>query len=252
MTLVVSEAIVLHAFDYLETSRILRLITRESGMQSVVARGARRPKSRFGTALDLFAQGAAQFSTRRGRELHTLTAFDVTNARPALANNFERFTGAAAIAELAARFGGDEQHPEVFEAVEFALDALTTASFDEAGERALAGAWRVVGALGFTPALEICASCHADVPLGSPAPFAARAGGILCRQCEPLTKSTRTLPADAREALVLWHSGGSARLSDVATARAHQRLLREFVVEHLADDRQLRAFDAWERERWSA
>jgi DNA repair protein RecO (recombination protein O) len=252
MTLIASEAIVLHAFDYLETSRILRLITRESGLQSVVAKGARRPKSRFGTALDLFAQGMAQFSTRRGRELHTLTAFDVTNARPALAGDFDRFTGAAAIAEMAARFGGDEQHPEVFDAVESAFDALSTASFDDAGERALAGAWRVVGALGFTPALEICASCHADVPLGAPAPFAARAGGILCSRCEPLTKNARTLPADAREALVLWHSGGSARLRDVATARAHQRLLREFVVEHLAEGRQLRAFDAWERERWSA
>ena len=30
-------------------------------------------------------------------------------------------------------------------------------------------------------------------------------------------------------------------------ARAHQRLLREFLREHLADDQPLRAFDAWER-----
>jgi DNA repair protein RecO (recombination protein O) len=33
--------------------------------------------------------------------------------------------------------------------------------------------------------------------------------------------------------------------------RAHQRLLREFVREHLADDRPLRAFDVWERDDWS-
>ena len=40
MTLVVTEAIVLHAFDYLESSRILRLVTRDAGVRSVLARGA--------------------------------------------------------------------------------------------------------------------------------------------------------------------------------------------------------------------
>jgi DNA repair protein RecO (recombination protein O) len=189
---------------------------------------------------------------RRGRELHTLTAFDVSSARPGLAADFDRFTGAAAVAELVARFGSDEQQPEVFEAVELALDTLATAPADEAAERALAGAWRVVGALGFTPTLESCASCHADVPLGSAASFAARIGGILCPRCAARSRNTRTLPADAREALVVWHSGGSSRLEDAATARAHQRLLREFVVEHLAEGRPLRAFDAWQRARWSA
>ena len=42
MTLVVSDALVLHVQDYLESSRIVRLATREHGVQSVLARGARR------------------------------------------------------------------------------------------------------------------------------------------------------------------------------------------------------------------
>jgi hypothetical protein len=41
-------------------------------------------------------------------------------------------------------------------------------------------------------------------------------------------------------------------LVDVAEARAHQRLLREFLTEHLADGRPLRAFDAWAQEQWAA
>jgi DNA repair protein RecO (recombination protein O) len=36
-----TDAIVLHAFDYRETSRIVRLATRDVGMVSVIARGAR-------------------------------------------------------------------------------------------------------------------------------------------------------------------------------------------------------------------
>jgi DNA repair protein RecO (recombination protein O) len=43
---------------------------------------------------------------------------------------------------------------------------------------------------------------------------------------------------------------GSA-LSD-SEARAHQRLLREFVIEHLSDGRPLKAFETWEAGTWSA
>jgi recombinational DNA repair protein (RecF pathway) len=39
MTFVSTDAIVLHVQDYLESSRIVRLATRELGVQSVLARG---------------------------------------------------------------------------------------------------------------------------------------------------------------------------------------------------------------------
>jgi DNA repair protein RecO (recombination protein O) len=42
----------------------------------------------------------------------------------------------------------------------------------------------------------------------------------------------------------------STELDDLE-ARAHQRLLREFLREHLTDGRPLRAFEAWEGERWT-
>jgi DNA repair protein RecO (recombination protein O) len=252
MALIVTEAIVLHAFDYLESSRILRLVTREAGVQSVMARGARRPRTRFGTALDLFVEGIAHFSARRGRELHTLTSFEVARTRPRLAEGFGRFTGASAIAELALRFGGDEPHPDVYEAVSRSLDALAAAGEPESGERALAGAWAVVSALGFTPSLLQCATCDRAVPDDASAAFSPSAGGVLCATCAALARGTRTLPADARRVLEVWQQGGTAPLPDEASARAHQRLLREFVQEHLAEGRPLRAFSVWEHERWSA
>src|SRR6476646_5292847 len=104
MTLVVTEAIVLHSFDYLESSRILRLVTRDVGVRSVLARGARRSSRRFGTALDLYAQGSAELDVKVGRDLDSLNGFDVQRARPQLAAQLSRFTGASAIAELILRF----------------------------------------------------------------------------------------------------------------------------------------------------
>jgi DNA repair protein RecO (recombination protein O) len=84
MPLSVTEAIVLHAFDYLESSRIIRLLTRESGLQSVLARGARKSRGRYGSALDLFAEGSAQIYVKPNRELHNLAGFEISRSREAL------------------------------------------------------------------------------------------------------------------------------------------------------------------------
>jgi DNA repair protein RecO (recombination protein O) len=63
----------------------------------------------------------------------------------------------------------------------------------------------------------------------------------------------RLLPPEARASLDAWLRGSEADVAlDGASARAHQRLLREFLREHLTDGRPLRAFEAWEGDRWAA
>src|SRR6478735_7621386 len=246
-----TDAVVLHAFDYLETSRILRLATREAGVQSVLARGARRPKSRYGTALDLFASGAAEIYVKPGRELHTLASFDVTHSRGQLAGDLERFTAASAIAELALRFGTSEGQPDLYDALVGTLEAIGDSPANASIEAALAGAWRIVSELGFAPALESCASCHAPIAHDATASFSHPAGGVLCRRCTSLAGTTRLLPSDARSALRAWVAGARAPIADDLSRRAHQRLLREFLSQHLADGRPLRAYDVWERNGWT-
>ncbi|HEX5632270.1 MAG TPA: recombination protein O N-terminal domain-containing protein, partial [Gemmatimonadales bacterium] len=61
MPQVTTPAIVLGAIRYGETSKIVRLATREHGVQSAIAKGALRPKSRFGAALQLLREGSAQY-----------------------------------------------------------------------------------------------------------------------------------------------------------------------------------------------
>lgn len=246
MTAVVTDAIVLHSFDYLESSRILKLVTREAGVRSVLARGARKSKRRFGAALDLYAQGSAELHLKVGRDLDTLAAFDVTHARPQLAAHLDRFTGASAIAELTLRCARDASDPGLFDAVLTAFDELASAPFDRARDVTLGGAWRVLSELGVAPTVDDCAECHASVGLEVPAMFSHPAGGVLCDRCALLAPSGRKLPSSARTALRNWLSATPHPLEDAQEIRAHQRLLREFVREHLTDDRPLRAFDVWE------
>jgi DNA repair protein RecO (recombination protein O) len=250
MALLATDAIVLHMFDYLESSRILRLVTRDGGVRSALAKGARRSSRRFGSAVDLFAQGNAQLYAKPGRDLDTLSAFDVVEARPALAADLGRFAGASAIAELTLRFGRDAADAGLFEAVNDALDALTISPPNATLTATLAGAWRIVAELGFAPTVDDCAECHAPLAADATVMFSHRAGGALCVRCGRLAPAGRKLPPEARASLREFLAGQHSAPLDDASVRAHQRLLREFLAEHLADGRPLRALELWEQQRW--
>jgi DNA repair protein RecO (recombination protein O) len=250
MALLATDAIVLHAFNYLESSRILRLVTRDGGVRSALAKGARRSSRRFGSAVDLFAQGSAQLHAKPGRDLDTLSAFDVVVSRPLLAADLGRFAGASAIAELTLRFGRDAADAGLFDAVAGALDALTAAAPDAAITATLAAAWHIVAELGFAPTTDVCAECHAPLEPDATVMFSHRAGGALCARCGRLAPAGRKLPPEARDALRHFVGGEALASLDDASARAHQRLLREFLAEHLTDGRPLRALELWEEQRW--
>ena len=246
MPLVITDAVVLHAFDYLDSSRILRLATQESGVLSVLARGARRPRNKFGSAIDLFVQGTAHVQTRPNRDLHTLVNFDVTRARSVLSFDLDRFSAASAFAELTLRVVQDASHHALFDEVVAALDTFAAAPRGQVLAAGIGGCWRLIGELGFSPALDRCCVCHAEVAPDEVLPFSCAGGGVVCSRCARTVSLDRTLPSTARDALRAWLAGVTPDIATLPEHRAHQRLLREFVSHHVADERELRAFHSWE------
>jgi len=244
--LVSTDAVVLHVQDYLESSRLVRLATREHGVQSVVARGARRPRSQFGHSLDLFASGVVRFTYRQGRELSNLSGFDLTRSRMALAADLGRFSAASALAELVLRFSQADPHDEAFDVLSQSLDALIDASTCAATDRGIASGWRYVAAIGFAPSMERCCSCDAIIADHAAAPFSHAGGGVVCERCQGKVSVGRALPSEARHVIAAWLRDVPTELGTDVERRAHLRLLREFVQHHLADGRELRALDAWE------
>jgi recombinational DNA repair protein (RecF pathway) len=104
----------------------------------------------------------------------------------------------------------------------------------------------LLGALGFTPALDACVRCDAELNTAADVAFSADAGGVLCARCGAMAPS-RNLPTSARARIRVWLADELAEpdAMDEPTSRAHRRLLRMFVHAHLTDGRPLRAFDAW-------
>jgi DNA repair protein RecO (recombination protein O) len=246
MTLIATDAIVLHVQDYLESSRIIRLATREHGVQSVLARGARKPRNKFGASLDLFASGVAHFPLRPGRDLSNLAGFDLTRSRMSLAADLDRFAAASALVELALRFVHADPHDDAFDVLGTSLDEIGGSPAGESTDQAIAAAWRYVAALGFAPALDRCCSCGSDVNTDRAIPFSHRGGGVVCPRCVQAVPVARDLPADARQAIIGWLAHERIVLQGDLARRAHLRLLREFLQHHMSDGTTLRALDGWE------
>jgi DNA repair protein RecO (recombination protein O) len=244
---------VLHAFDYLESSRIVKLLTPDLGLRSVLARGARSSRKRFGAALDLFAQGNVELDVKPGRDLDTLASFDLIRTRSGIGGDLARFAGASALAEMLLRFAQHDADPELFDVASSAFDRIASASGDAARTATIAAAWRLLAALGFGPSLDACSECERGFSDEETVLFSQSAGGAVCEGCAALARVGRKLPASARLRLSSWISSDEDGdpLTD-SDARAHQRLLREFVIEHLSDGRPLKAFETWEAGIWSA
>lgn len=250
MALLSTDAVILHAADYLESSRLVRMLTREAGVVSVVARGMRSSRRRFGSAMDLFAEGQAQLQIKQGRDLHALQGFDVTVARTALAADLDRFAAASALAELILRLVHEEASPTVFARVREGLDRIADGrSRERIHATALATSWQVVAAVGYRPALDECPECHEVIPDGEDGIFSVSLGGLVCLRCTHAARpSGRRLPSSARTVLRNWLAGGGDPVDelDAPLIKAHQRLLREFLSQYLPDSRPLRAFLNWE------
>jgi DNA repair protein RecO (recombination protein O) len=242
--LVSTPAVVLHAFSYGETSKIVRLATEGFGVQSVIAKGAMRPRSPFGGRLQALSEGTAQFYHRPHRDLHTLRAFDVIDQHAVLAADVQRYAAATALAELVLRFAQEEPQPDVYHGLASALRVLAGADAGAVPYAALAALWYEIGILGFAPTVDACVRCGR--PLASRAPFSLAEGGLLCGQCAR-GAGHRALSPDDRGALEAFVTGSyEVRPLPARHIAAHRHLLARFVRRHVADDRDLPALAFWE------
>jgi DNA repair protein RecO (recombination protein O) len=245
-----TDAIVLSAIRYGETSKIVRLVTRDAGVISAIAKGALRPRSRFGAALQVLSRGQAHLLPARASDLHQLTAFDLAHLPAGLGADMGRYTGAAALTELVQRCAPADPRPEAFDAVRRGLDALEIAHPEEAGAVALQALWHVVSVLGFEPALEACVLDGTEIPGGQPLAFSAREGGALCDSCAR-THAVRQLPAEDRAALAAMVRGdGPPPPLAPRHERAHRRLIAQFIRHQVAEGSDLPALEVWESQGW--
>jgi len=147
-----ASGIILRVRPFTETSLIVEWLSREEGRLSMVAKGARRPKSPFLGKLDLFYEAEFSFQRSRRSELHTLREISLRDTRSKLRENLSSLHAAAYFAVLIEQ--GVERETPVPEFYELLRDTLNDLLQREAGTITIFGfEFKYLDLLGLLPDL---------------------------------------------------------------------------------------------------
>jgi DNA repair protein RecO (recombination protein O) len=193
-------ALVLRLVDFSESSSIATLFTREFGKVHGLAKGARRLKGPFESALDLLALCRIVFLRKSSDALDLLTEAKLERRfRPAkgdLASLYAAYTVAELLNELTEDY---DPHPELFDAAEQTLAALSEPS--PVAVLLLRFELTALRLLGHLPAWKQCVECGRLVPLTGRVAFGQLAGGVLCISCRIGQKQVVAVSAPVIELL---------------------------------------------------
>ncbi|MBL7997202.1 MAG: DNA repair protein RecO [Candidatus Kapabacteria bacterium] len=158
-----TDAVVLHSRKYSDTSAILSLYTAAQGKISVIAKGARKPRSKFGSAVQPLSVMSATYYYKPGRDLHTLSNAENVLYLRTVASSFPHLSVALAIAETVSNTQHDaEQNTALFDVLRDTLAAL------DAAEKNLFGYFasfniRVAELMGFMIDFSSCADTQTPI-----------------------------------------------------------------------------------------
>jgi DNA repair protein RecO (recombination protein O) len=178
-----TEAVVLRSIRFGEADRILHLYSKTNGRIGAIAKGARKPKSRFGGRLEPFFHLDLVLHEGRG-ELLTVTNAATVDGFPRLRASGAALGAAARACDAVLRLlDSTEPNLPAYNLLCRYLSLLDDPGSERAGglETALSFRLKLALAAGFAPELAACAHCGDAEHLSG---FSGAAGGVVCASCE--------------------------------------------------------------------
>jgi DNA repair protein RecO (recombination protein O) len=193
-----TQAVVLRSIRYAEADRILHIYTADRGRIGAIAKGVRRPKSRFGGRLEPLFRVDLVLHEGRG-ELYTVNSASTVSPHPRLRDSREPLQRATQACEAVLKlFDAQEPNQPAYNLLSNELQLLDQQPEMASRAHALAFRLKLLLAAGFMPELAACASCGEREHLGA---FSASAGGVVCASCEagsfPLDQAAHTFLVEA-------------------------------------------------------
>ena len=177
-----TEAVVLRTYRLGEADKIASLFTRQLGRLRAVARGALRPKSRYGGTLEPLSYVRIQIFERENRDLLHLNSVELIESFFTMQADYRVQLAAQYLAEVGERLLPErEANERVFRLLLAVLRALKNSG--EVNRPLLYFDYWMVRLGGFLPDFKTCSSCARA--LGEEGGYYARGSeALLCRDCK--------------------------------------------------------------------
>ena len=195
-----SRAIVIRLVPFSESSYVATLYTEEFGKITGMAKGARRAKSAFASALDLLSVCRIVFLRKSSDAMDLLTEASLELPFRSSIRNLSRLYAGYYVLELVdALTDNRDPNPSLFRTV---LDTVT--ALDSGADIAHQILWfelNVLRQLGQLPSLYDCVECGVQVELNRRVAFGQISGGVLCGECKVGKRHVVSLSTDALKAV---------------------------------------------------
>ena len=236
MALYREQGIVLRTYKLGEADRIVHLLTAGRGKVRAVAKGVRKPGSRFGGRLEPFSHVDLQLY--EGRNLDIVTQTELIDGHAGVRDDFALSACGSSMVEAADVIAQEgERSTRLYVLL---LDGLRQLLAVPQWPASVLDAFllRLVAVAGYHPQLDACAGCGSP---GAHAVFHLAAGGVVCPRCAP--NGTRPLDPETLGLLrALADSGwGNDAVAEQRARRAVSALINSYLQYHLG-----RSLKAWE------
>ncbi|MDR2761205.1 MAG: DNA repair protein RecO [Planctomycetaceae bacterium] len=190
------EAIVVRSIDFSETSLIVTLFTKRFGKIEAIAKGGKRLKSPFESALDILTQINVTFIQKKNDSLDILTESQVIRRFQVKQNNLHGLHAAYYIAELINLF--TEKNLPNSQLYNFATEKLFTlvnpAPINVVNYHVAQFDFQLLHENGTQPAIDFCAECGQKIITQNNRQiihFKNSAGGIICNNCTEICRKLK-------------------------------------------------------------
>lgn len=221
------EGIVIRRADYGEGHAIITLFTKEAGKVSVMARGAKKMKSRHSAVTQLFTYG--EYVYFKNGQMGTLNSGEIIHAHHGLREDLFLSAYSAYLVELTDRMIGEHEGGSfLFEQLKAGLEAI------EAGKDPAVITHifelKMLGLAGYAPELHHCVSCGRD---GGAASISVSMGGILCENCRLKDPAAHSLSVGMHKLLILFQQIDLRRLGAIDLKEQSKEQLKNWMREYM-------------------
>ena len=190
MALIKTDALVIKASDYSESTRLVTLFSPDQGRIRVLAKGIKRIESRDRGALEPFSRVQVTLSLKDPTSLGTLRESSLLSTPSALRSDYDRWLLASLVLEIIDRatLPSEDLH-ELFGRVCVYLDEMNTT--ERPAQLTLAILAAMLGWFGFSPEFERCGVCGGAGPFTG---FRVDKCSVICGNCAGQSEHFRPLP----------------------------------------------------------
>lgn len=177
MKIVDTKGIILKEVNYSDSSKILKVLTEEYGLISILSKGCRNLKSKLRGVSRKLLYGTFHFYYRENG-ISTLVSVDVINAYPKIMMNLESISYATLLLDLTNQVVSQSDSKEIMPIIISALNKIENGLSPETITNIVQ--LKYLTYLGVTPILDECSSCGSKINIVA---LDATLGGFVCNSC---------------------------------------------------------------------